>query len=117
MRAKLLGSKSVYLAIPYLLALCVLIFDQSTSFAAMVRGRLQRGMYPAPFVTVTLLSQNLGRSAPAVTSPDGMYYFYNVPAGPYILELWLGGPSPATYPIPQVREPYTDILPIQIQIP
>jgi hypothetical protein len=102
--------------IPYLLTLSILLVDFTTSFAAMVRGRVQRDMYPVPYVSVTLISSNpaLGRSAPSVTGPDGMYYLYNVPPGQYILELWLGGPSPVRYPI-NVREPYTDIPPIAIQ--
>lgn len=96
-----------------LLTLLILLADPGTGFAAMVRGKLQRGTYPAPYVTVTLLSQVRGRSAPAITSADGMYHLYNVPAGQYTLELWLGGSAPMIFTI-VVHEPYTDIAPIHI---
>ena len=82
------------------------------SFAAMVRGRIQRGPYPVPYVTVTLFSSSRGRSAPSVTGPDGMYHLYNVPPGQYIIEIWLGG-RPVQYSI-NVGEPYTDYPPISI---
>jgi hypothetical protein len=94
-----------------LVALAILAyFDYG--FAAMVRGRIQRGPYPVPYVTVTLFSSSRGRSAPSVTGPDGMYYLYNVPPGQYIIEIWLGG-RPIQYSV-NVGEPHTDYPPISI---
>src|SRR5882757_5203488 len=85
-----------------------------TAMASAVRGRLDRPgpnrvRVPASGITVTLLAQGRGRSAPSVTRQDGMYYL-NVPAGVYNLEVWVRGTSgqPLVYPV-QVREPYTDI--------
>jgi hypothetical protein len=68
---------------------------------------------PAPYIHVTLLSQTNVKSTPALTGFDGMYYLYNVPAGVYRLEVWLG-PSPIVYTI-TVQEPLTDILPLIVQ--
>ena len=45
--------------------------------------------YPAPNVQVTLFNPAVGRSWPAVTGQDGMYYFYNIPLGTYNLEIGL----------------------------
>jgi hypothetical protein len=86
--------------------------------AAMVRGRLllmtARGPQPAAGIAVTVFSQRFGRSPPVKSGPDGMYYLYNIPAGFYTLEVWLGpGAAPRPYPI-QVREPYSDIPQIRL---
>jgi hypothetical protein len=51
--------------------------------------------YAAPGVQVTLFSQAVGRSWPAVTGNDGMYYFYNIPLGDYYLEVWTSNPPKA----------------------
>jgi hypothetical protein len=84
--------------------------------AATVRGRLVRngygGVYGVGYVTVTLWNQSRGRSAPAVTGADGMYYFYNVPPDNYYLQVWLyPGKAPLTYVI-RVNDPGTDVPPI-----
>jgi Carboxypeptidase regulatory-like domain len=80
--------------------------------AATVRGRLVHSNgYPAAGVAVTVFSQGTGRSSPAYTGGDGMYYLNNVPPGYYYLEVWsYPGGAPAVYQI-QVYEPYTDIPP------
>jgi hypothetical protein len=82
--------------------------------AALLRGRLERvdqygNHYPAPGITVTVYNANLGRSAPVVTDGAGMYYL-NIPAGGYVLEIWVSNP-PRVYQI-TVFEPNTDIPPI-----
>ena len=88
-----------------------------SAHAATVRGRLDRsngygGSYQVAYVMVTLYNDRLGRSAPAYTGTDGMYYLYNVPPDDYFLEVWLyPGRPPLRYSI-QVRDPYTDIPPI-----
>jgi hypothetical protein len=98
--------------------ICALVLLLSTSAdAATLRGRLLR-VYPngAQFVAggiaVTLYSQNLGRSTPATSGPDGMYYLYNIPPGDYNLEIWVSNP-PVVYRV-QIRDPYTDIPPIRV---
>jgi hypothetical protein len=77
--------------------------------AATVRGRLvHKNGSPAAGVTVTISNQKAGRSAPARTGADGMYYLFNLHAGAYYLEIWVqpSGP-PQVYQI-QVVEPNTD---------
>lgn len=69
--------------------------------------------YPAPNVQVTLLNQSIGRSWPAVTGNDGMYYFYNIPLGSYYLEVWTSNP-PKGYPVAISNLPYQDLPRIPI---
>jgi hypothetical protein len=100
----------------FLLILVVLLgalcFTES-SFAqgVTVRGRLVRqgpaGVYPAVNIQVTLFSQQNGRTVPTVSGYDGMYYFYNIPPGPYNLEIWVGQ-NPIVHPV-HVSAPNTDI--------
>jgi hypothetical protein len=88
--------------------------------SATVRGRLDRRdmygrSYPAAYVRVTLYNPHLGRSAPAVTGTDGMYYFYNIPAGGYYLEVWVyPDRPPLSFNISVAERPYVDIPPILI---
>jgi len=105
-----------------LLISSLLIFIGTASAqGATVRGRLDRKdgngrLYPATYVSVTLNSRSTGRSSPAYTGADGMYYLYNVPPGDYQLEVWAyPGRRPLTFNIRVHDRPYTDILPILIQ--
>lgn len=89
--------------------------------AGTVRGRLFRvaygRQYPAPYVAVTLVNPQMGRSKPAYTGTDGMYYLFNVPPGVYQLEIWWSrdpSQAPYRYNISVNAGPYTDIAPIQI---
>ena len=100
------------------IALLFLLFViTAAAQAATVRGRLVRnngygGIYGVAYVTVTLWNQARGRSAPAVSGEDGMYYFYNVPPDTYYLQVWLyQGRPPLTYII-YVKDSSTDIAPI-----
>jgi hypothetical protein len=100
----------------------LLVFVGTTSAqGATVRGRLDRKdgqgrLYPATYVSVTLNSSNMGRSSPAYTGADGMFYLYNVPPGDYYLEIWAyPGRPPLTFTIRVYDRPYTDINPILIQ--
>lgn len=105
-----------------LLILFAMILLAATTFAysGTVRGRLERqgpyGIYPVPYVPLTLYSSAMGRSSPAYTGPDGMYYFYNVQSGKYNLEIWIQdfGYPPIIYFITVFDQPYTDIKPILI---
>lgn len=90
--------------------------------AATVRGQLYRLVYntryPAPYIAVTLVNPTMGRSSPAYTDTNGMYYLFNVPPGSYTLEIWWSrDPSqpPLRYNIIVNNNPYTDIAPIMIQ--
>jgi hypothetical protein len=97
----------------------LLIFSAFT-YAGTVRGRLDRRdgygrIYPAVYVPITLYNERLGRSAPAYSGTDGMYYIYNVPPGTYYLEIWpYPNQRPIVYTIYVSNQPVTDIAPIQI---
>ena len=100
------------------MALCgfFLVLAAGLAHAATVRGRLihQNG-YPATSIAVTVVNSQGVRCSPAYTGADGMYYLFNIPPGPYYLEVWIyPGGAPAVYQI-QVIEPYTDIA--QIAVP
>ncbi len=105
-----------------LLVSLLLIFIGTTSAqGATVRGRLDRRdghgrFYRATYVSVTLNNPRMGRSSPAYSGGDGMYYLYNVPPGDYQLEIWAyPGRPPLTINIRVNDQPYTDIDPILIQ--
>lgn len=103
-----------------LLLVCA-AFTASAS-AATVRGKLDRvdgngRHYPAPYIAVTVNSQQRGRSAPAHTDASGMYYIYNIPRGHYTLEIWVDRDPrhpPTVYNISVNSEPYSDIAPIVV---
>lgn len=99
--------------------LVVLLTISLPAYCQDVRGMLFRvgphGPYPAVNVLLTLFSPSVGRSAPSYTGRDGMYSFYNVPPGQYMLEIWGYGPNPITYQINVLNRPYNDIP--QIRVP
>jgi len=104
-----------------LVGLSLLLFTLSAfTYAGTVRGRLDRRdsygrIYPAVYVQVTLFQQGKGRSAPAYTGTDGMYYLYNVPPGTYSLEIWAyPNRPPIVYTIYVSNQQLTDIAPIQV---
>jgi carboxypeptidase family protein len=94
---------------------------QQRSNLSTVRGKVQRQQasrsYPATNVRVTLTAQTRGaRSLIGYTGNDGMFYFRNVPAGVYRLEVWSSRPTPVVARDVTVRggEPYVDVAPITI---
>jgi len=94
----------------------VLLLGAGLANAATVRGRLvHKNGSSAAGVAVTISNQQAGRSAPARTAADGMYYLFNLHAGSYYLEIWVqpSGP-PVVYQI-QVVEPATDAP--QVSVP
>jgi hypothetical protein len=101
---------------PLLLA-AVLAASAVAVQAATVRGRLDRvtrhGIYPAAFVRVTLNSRHLGRSSPAYTNARGFYYFYNIPPGGFLLEVWIG--RKRFVKRIRVYPPHTDIPPLRLR--
>lgn len=104
-----------------LLLTITLCLVTSFVYAGRVRGKLDRygprGITPAPFVPVTLLSRDTDqRLEPVYTGSDGMYCFENVEAGNYILEIWSQGfdNQSFNYEINVLDQTYTDIRPILI---
>lgn len=86
-----------------------------SAFGASVRGKLQNSQQqPKAYVAVTLYSAKTGRSAEVYTGEDGMYYLNNVPAGEYLLEVWVNPKSPLTYKV-TILDPGTDIPPIEVR--
>ena len=62
----------------------------------IIQGNIikQYGQKQSPFnsIPVTLYnSSKKSRSNPSITDSYGTYYFYNVPAGIYQLEIWING--------------------------
>ena len=62
----------------------------------IIQGNIikQYGQKQSPFnsIPVTLYnSSKKSRSNPSITDSYGNYYFYNVPAGIYQLEIWING--------------------------
>lgn len=77
--------------------------------AALVRGRLifSNG-FPAAGIAVRVVSQRLGPSGYTYSGRDGMYYLQGIPAGPYVIEIWLSNQNVLRYNI-GVGEPVTDL--------
>lgn len=103
-----------------LIAIILFIFP-NFAHAGDVRGRLDiRGpydLYPAAYVPVTLYSLRARkRSKTVYTGSDGMYYFYNVPEGDHMLEVWVRGfrGKPDAYRIKVPLYGGTDIKPILV---
>jgi hypothetical protein len=101
------------------LLILILIYGSTASaYAGNVRGMLYRRdgygrTYPAPYIRVTLNHPQYGRTSPADTGPDGMYYFYNMPPGGYWLEVWLAE-GPLVFTVQVYDQPLTDIPPVQV---
>jgi hypothetical protein len=98
--------------------LIVMLCFTANAYSQIVRGRIDRqgpkGVYTASNVMVTI-GRTGWRSLPAYTGVDGMYYFYNVQPGDYILEIWGPGNKPIQgYSISVLNQPYTDIKAIVI---
>lgn len=102
-----------YVRVAAILCLCV---ASASSEAALVRGRLQRnvgnGYIGLAGIAVTVNSPAFGRSQPAFTDGNGMY-FLQIPAGSYVLEVWIPNQPPLAFPI-VVGEPVTDLVPVNL---
>ena len=82
--------------------------------AATVRGKLLRGNKAASGIEVTVLNSGKVRTSPVYSGANGMYYIPNVKAGSYTLEVWATPKKPPlTFPI-QVKEPESDINPVEL---
>jgi len=86
---------------------------QSAS-AATVRGLLlhQNDARAAGFA-VRVTNSNLGPSGFAYSGNDGFYYLKQIPAGDYVLEVFISNENVLRYPI-RVREPLTDFPLIKV---
>jgi len=72
---------------------------------------------PVQDIPVTLCRTGGECSSPMYTDTKGMYYFYNVPAGNYILKIWANGYNvgePVTREISVSNQQYTDVKKIVI---
>lgn len=104
-----------------LLFIVILLVVTDFAYSQIVRGRIDRsgpygsGTYPAAYVPVTLRARgSMQRSLPVYTGVDGMYYFYNVKPGDYILEIGFHKGLPTSYWIKVLDQPYADIKPIKL---
>ena len=78
----------------------------SVAQAATARGSIQRNAgYPAGNMKVSLRGV---RTEPVYTDNDGKYYFKNIPAGEYILEIWNQKARPKLFKI-RIKESVTVI--------
>jgi hypothetical protein len=95
-------------------AVCLIVLMALLPTAALaltVRGRIDRlspyGTYPVAGILVTL------GNVRAASGPDGLYYFFNVPAGNWVLTVIPPNSPPMSYTITVTSDP-TDVPPIVI---
>ena len=82
--------------------------------AAVVRGKILHNGQPRPGIAVALHGESIGQSNPVRSGDDGLFVLQNIPAGPYTLQVWPGaGAPPLIYKI-QVKEPQTDVFPVNL---
>jgi hypothetical protein len=85
--------------------------------ASTVRGKLIREnssrSSAAPGLLVRLVSAK-GVARTTYSASDGMFYFYNIPAGPHTLLVHDSDKQVQTYQIKVEDRPFTDIAPIRV---
>lgn len=106
-----------------IVALVVLV-SVSLFAQSAVRGKLELGeeKLPASGIAVTLLHAEKGRSAPALSGADGMFFLYNVEVGDYTLEVWNKGLKNDSLTLkvsvtPQSMNKFVDVPIIRIEKP
>jgi hypothetical protein len=120
MKIESLMQRAWNLSFKFLLLFLLVFVATAYAYAGTVRGKLERRdaygrNYVAAHVAVTLYNKQVGRSSPAYTGNDGMYYLYNVPPGSYYLEIWVyPDREPLRYIIQVYNQSLTDIPPIVI---
>lgn len=92
---------------------------QARTEDSIVRGRVERqrrtNTYPVAQVRVTLASTAAPqRRITTYTDSGGMYYF-SVPRGDYVLEIWGPGQAPLVTASIRVNQRYVNIAPLQIR--
>ena len=103
-----------------LLAPCALAMAPQGPKGSTVRGRLvrqgQRGeLYSAPGIKVRLTHPVHGQSTFVYTDMQGMYYWFDVPPGDFVLEVWLSEKYVLKYAVRVLARPFTDLP--QIVVP
>lgn len=115
------GFLCIFLLILILISEFATIESSQAQSAGTVRGRLlwQRDsqVHPAGYLAVKLLTLDRARSFSSYTDFDGFYYFYNIQADDYLLEIWYRGMNerPLTYRIRVLAQPLTDVKPILLR--
>lgn len=101
------------------IAIVGLLLQSAVGASSIVRGRLfrvtpQGQSYPAGGIAVSVNHPQYGRSSYSYAGGDGMYYLYNIPAGAFVLEVWVSSGQAMTFQIQVYEQPYTDIAPIRV---
>ena len=97
----------------YFLFFLILLFINSFVMSNVLKGRLEKfgtyGILPASFVNVTLSKKSGQNLKTELTGSDGMYSFYNVAPGPYLLKIWAKGfdSKPISHEVEVLDEPIT----------
>lgn len=84
-----------------------------------VRGRLYRlgprgEAYAAQGVAVRLNHQRMGPSSFVYSDGQGMWALSGIPAGDFVLEIWISQTQTLRYQIRVLAQEYTDIAPIRV---
>jgi hypothetical protein len=110
---------TIQVASLFLFSIALLVMT-NLAYGGNVIGRLDYqgpsgSASPAPHIQVTLVDPVQKRSSSTFTGFDGMYYFYNVPSGEYILEIRSSeNKPPINYKITVRNQPYTSLKPIPL---
>lgn len=106
----------------YVTSILFLLLSFLNSFvsAHTIKGKLERfgdyGVFPAPFINVTLENVEGRRLKNDLTGSDGLYTFANIDEGKYYLLIWAKGlyDKPIRKEIEVLDSPVTEIKPILI---
>ncbi len=98
-------------------AMLLWLLAADVNAASTVRGKLIREgngrTYAVPGILVRLVSPK-GVARTTYSASDGMFYFYNIAAGPHTLELHTADKKVQSYKVRVEERPYTDIAPIRV---
>jgi hypothetical protein len=110
----------LHIAVLIIILVTQLIMTEPTQAQSRgtVRGQLlwQQGS-PAAYILIRLFAPDgLHFISGAESDANGMYFFYNIGAGAYVLEIWPRGTSqrPTKYGIRVLPQSLTDIPPIRL---